>query len=281
MKKSCHIIGAGKVGRTFAALLSKNANWKLSHIVSRSLPQGAYGAQIIRTINSLPPAEVIFITVPDNAIETAAQTLAASSQFRAGTAVIHMSGAKTVAVLQSITAKGGAAGSLHPVFAFADAEHAAANLKGSQCAIETDNERAEPILLALANDLGLQPFHMPSEYKARYHAALSAASNFSVALAAYAQNLLQPLNLPETQSRQLIGGLMQQSIENLALMTAQNALTGPIIRGDTATVTAHLATLNETERQHYCAWAEQTLKLAQPRLTQTAVEKLRELLNTK
>ncbi|WP_245911086.1 DUF2520 domain-containing protein [Neisseria iguanae] len=87
------------------------------------------------------------------------------------------------------------------VFAFSDAEHSVANLAGNLCAVEAGHAYAVEILQQLAEALGLTAFAMPSEYKACYHAALSAASNFSVTLAEFAQNLLKPLALPETLSR--------------------------------------------------------------------------------
>ncbi|STZ77055.1 Rossmann-like and DUF2520 domain-containing protein [Bergeriella denitrificans] len=278
MKKIFHIIGAGRVGQTLAALLGQHAGWQLSHIVSRSLPQGAFGAAVVRDIAELPYADVVFVATPDNAVVEAAARLAASQALSAETLVLHLSGAKTIHELVAVKQRGALTGSLHPVFAFADAETAAAGLHGSLCALEADSVRAEQILRQIADALGLQAFTLPSQHKARYHAALSAASNFSVALAAYAQDLLAPLDIPEALSRRLVGGLLRQTADNLTLLPPAEALTGPIVRGDDGTVAAHLAALDEAEQAQYRLWAQAVLTLASVRLDAEAAARVRAVL---
>lgn len=280
MKKIFHIVGAGSVGQTFAALLSRHPDWQLSHIISNSLPPNAFGATVLADMTDLPPADVVIIATPDNAIEATAERLAREVELSPQTLVLHLSGAQTIQVLQAVTAQGALAGSLHPVFAFANVEHSVAHLAGNLCAIEAEQAQAVEILQQLANALGLTAFVMPSEYKARYHAALSAASNFSVALAAFAQNLLVPLALPETLSRRLIGSLMQQSIDNLGSLPPLQALTGPIVRGDDSTVAAHLAAMTAEEQAAYRVWAQMTLNLAAARLDKQSVEKVQAVLNS-
>ena len=278
MKKICHIIGAGKVGQTFAWLLSEQEGWQLSHIVSSKLPKNAFGAEILADIADLPPANVMIIATPDNAIEAVAEKMAQNTAVDSQTLVLHLSGAKTTAALAAVRQRGAMVGSLHPVFAFADVAHAAAHLRGHVCALEAEQPQALAVLQQLAEALGLQAFVLPSEYKARYHAALSAASNFSVALAAYAQNLLAPLDLPEALSRQLVCGLLQQSVDNLEHLPPVQALTGPIVRGDDRTVAAHLSALNAAEQVRYHGWALATLDLAAARLSAEAVAKMQTVL---
>ena len=99
-----------------------------------------------------------------------------------------------------------------------------------------------------------------------------------MALAAYAQNLLQPLALPEALSRELVVNLMRQSVDNVAAMPPAAALTGPIVRGDEGTVAAHLAALSAAEREAYGAWAQQTLALAAERLDEEARARVGEVL---
>ncbi|MCF7529927.1 Rossmann-like and DUF2520 domain-containing protein [Neisseria lisongii] len=265
-KKTCHIIGAGRVGKTLALLLSQQHTWRLSHIVSSSLSPSAVSAEVCRSVAQLPPADAVLLAVPDDAIETVALALADSPHFRAGTLAVHLSGAKTVAALAAVTERGGLAGSLHPVFAFADPVSAAANLAGSLCALETQDQRALALLTELAHILGLQPFTVLSEYKSRYHAALSAASNFSITLAGFARDLLSTIALPDDLAQRLVYRLMKQSIENLAALSPEQALTGPIVRGDTATVAAHLSAMTAEEQAFYRVLAQATAELAAGRL---------------
>lgn len=112
MKKIFHIVGAGRVGQTFATLLSRHPDWQLSHIVSRRLPPNAFGATVLADMADLPPADVVIIATPDNAIEATAERLAREVELTPQTVVLHLSGAKTIQVLQAVTARGALAGSL-------------------------------------------------------------------------------------------------------------------------------------------------------------------------
>ena len=280
MQKTFHIIGAGKVGHTLALLLQQQG-WQLAAVVSRSgraLWADHCGGRIVPCIADLPRADVLIISTPDDAIAAAAQEAAALPWLHGGVLALHLSGAKSAAALDALAARGVRTGSLHPGFAFADVAAAVRTRPGRLCALEAPDAAALAGLREVAAALGLRAFEMPSEQKARYHAALSAASNFSVALAAYAQNLLQPLALPEALSRELVVNLMRQSVDNVAAMPPAAALTGPIVRGDEGTVAAHLAALSAAEREAYGAWARQTLVLAAARLDEGVYARVEKVL---
>ena len=282
MKKTFHIVGAGKVGQTLARRLQSSGRWQLAQVCGghqAALLADCCGGEIVPHISRLSAADVVWLTTPDDAIADAAAAVAQLPWLSKDTLVLHCSGAKSVVGLAPLSARGVLTGSLHPVFAFADVEAAVAALQGHLCALEAANGETMAALQDLAADLGLRAFAMPSEHKARYHAALSAASNFSVALAAYAQNLLQPLQLPEPLSRELVAGLMQQSVNNLTALPPAQALTGPIVRGDVGTVAAHLAGMDGDEQAQYRAWAQATLALARTRLSADAAAQLAVLLN--
>lgn len=215
MKKSFHIVGMGRVGRTFAALLARSGAWQPVAAVSRkgaAVWADCQSAVIVPDVRSLPPADVVLVCTPDNVLEETAATLAGLEWLGRETVVVHFSGAKTIGVLDAVVKCGATVGSLHPVFAFADVEKSVRSLRGSLCALEARDERAMAVLRDLADTVGLRAFVLPSEHKAHYHAALSAASNFSVVLAAFAQNLLEPVGLPESLARGLVAGLMGQSV---------------------------------------------------------------------
>lgn len=281
MKKSFHIIGLGRVGQTFATVIPQSGRWRLACAVSRSGGgvQGDHaGCRIVPRIGLLPPADAVLVCTPDNAIEEAAAELARLPWLSAQTSVLHFSGAKTIGALNAVVKCGATIGSLHPVFAFADVAQSVRLLRGNLCALEAADAAAMEVLHDLADAAGLRAFEIPSAQKARYHAALSAASNFSVTLAAFAQDLLRPLNLPEPLARGLVCNLLRQSVDNLSRLPPLQALTGPVVRGDDSTVAAHLAALSDDERQLYRMFALSTLELAAPRLGGQAQEVLRSVL---
>lgn len=281
MKKSFHIIGLGRVGQTFATVIPQSGRWRLAYAVSRSgggVREDHAVCPIVPRIGLLPHADAVLVCTPDNAIEEAAAELARLPWLSAQTLVVHFSGAKTIGALNAVVKCGATIGSLHPVFAFADVAQSVRLLRGNLCALEASGAAAMAVLRDLADAAGLRAFEIPSAQKARYHAALSAASNFSVTLAAFAQDLLRPLNLPEPLARDLVCNLLRQSVDNLSRLPPVQALTGPVVRGDDSTVAAHLAALAGDERQLYRMFALSTLALAAPRLGAEAQEALRSVL---
>ncbi len=281
MKKSFHIIGLGRVGQTFATVIPQSGRWRLACAVSRSgggVREDNAICPIVPRIGLLPRADAVLVCTPDNAIEEAAAELARLPWLSAQTLVVHFSGAKTIGALNAVVKCGATIGSLHPVFAFADVAQSVRLLRGNLCALEAGDTEAMAGLHDLADAAGLRAFEIPSAQKARYHAALSAASNFSVTLAAFAQDLLRPLNLPEPLARDLVCNLLRQSVENLSHLPPVQALTGPVVRGDDSTVAAYLAALSGDERQLYRMFALSTLALAAPRLGAEAQEALRSVL---
>jgi predicted short-subunit dehydrogenase-like oxidoreductase (DUF2520 family) len=109
----------------------------------------------------------------------------------------------------------------------------------------------------------MRSFEIPEERRAAYHAAASMASNFLVALEESAAGLLAEAGAPD--ARELLAPLVLRTAANWSERGAA-ALTGPIARGDEATVARHLAALRDTAPQLvplYEALAERTRELAE------------------
>lgn len=283
MSLTFHIIGAGRVGQTLACLWQRSGRLQLSHIHRRGSthhPDWLHRfttAKIVTQISDLPAADIVLISTPDDFIESTAAALAQCAWIGPQTLVLHCSGAKSREALAPLAQQGAQTASLHPVFAFADVDTSIQTLPGHLAAIEA--EPAQRALTAsLAAALGLQPFFLAAEHKARYHAALSISANYLVTLAGFAEDVLAPLGLPNNQSRALVSGLMQQSFHNYQTLGPEAALTGPIVRGDRDTVATHLQALKPEEVQLYQALGIATVRLAQGRLSAKQTQALLSLL---
>ena len=284
MKKSINIIGAGRAAQPIAAILQHHPYYYMQAVFSRSLNSATdlaarIGAQAVADIACLPKADITLIGTPDAAIVETTLLLARLPWIGGDTLFVHLSGSKTIGELEALAQREAKVGSLHPVFAFADVAQSIRTLSGSLCALEPD-ENSLPDLEALAGALGLRPFVIASAQKARYHASLSAAANFSVALADFAQKLLASTQIPIAMQRELVASLMQQNAGNLMEQAPIDALTGPIVRGDAATVAMHLAATSADEQAVYRAWAMETLHLARPRLSEEAYQAVYVELNS-
>lgn len=202
-------------------------------------------------------AEVALLCVPDAAIVEAVEAISvAVPPLRL---VGHTSGATTLDVLAPARERGAATFSIHPLQTVPGPD---ADLAGAPCAIAGSDPEAAELAGVLGERLGMRPFAVPEERRAAYHAAASIASNLLVAVEESATDLLARAGVEG--ARDLLAPLVLRTAENWADHGGE-ALTGPIARGDEATVTRHLEALAELAPQLlpvYEALAERARELA-------------------
>jgi predicted short-subunit dehydrogenase-like oxidoreductase (DUF2520 family) len=236
---------------------------------------------------TLAKASIVFLTVPDDAIGPLCREIADLGGWHPGHKVVHCSGALSSHVLQPARDAGALVASFHPLQAFASLEAAVASMPGSTFALEGD-----PTPLAelgrFVDLLGGTPLHLTADEKTIYHAAAAIASNYTVALAALASDLLVQRGIApdaNTALRYLLP-LLRGTVENLSALGLPDALTGPLARGDVGTVRRHIRALDECEpcapglADLYRHLAQATLPLAQEKggLDEATVESIRKEL---
>ena len=202
-------------------------------------------------------SEVALLCVPDSAIADAVAQVAESvPPLRL---VGHTSGAIGTEALDPARVRGAETFVLHPLQTLPDA---ASDLFGAGCAISGSSPEAIRFASSLAERLGMRPFELADEARAAYHAAASIASNFLVALQESAAELLTRAEVED--ARELLSPLVLRTAANWS-ERGEAALTGPIARGDEATVERHLQALRESAPELlplYEALAERTRALA-------------------
>jgi predicted short-subunit dehydrogenase-like oxidoreductase (DUF2520 family) len=262
------IVGAGRAGGALARALAA-AGWPVVAVASRSPASAA------RLAGALPDArpvanpqavadaaDLVFLTVPDAAIGP----VAASVAWRPGQAVAHTSGVDSLGSLAPARQAGALVGSLHPLQTFAPSPAAdpLAPFAGITCALEGDAALL-PRLEAVVGALGAQPLCLPAEAKPLYHAAAVVASNYLVTLLHLAAELWGTFGVDERTAVAALLPLVQGAVDNVAAHGPGRALTGPIARGDAATVAKHLAAIAGARPEAlppYRALALATLALA-------------------
>jgi predicted short-subunit dehydrogenase-like oxidoreductase (DUF2520 family) len=209
---SLAIVGQGRLGTALAAAL-RDAGWP----VEGPLGHGADGAD----------ADAVLLCVPDDQIRPAAGLIAA------GRLVGHCSGATGLEALAPHEAF-----SLHPLMTVtADG----ARFEGAGAAIAGATSRALELAKALSGALHLRPVEIADVDRAAYHAAASLASNFLITLEAAAERLATTAGA----DRDLLVPLVRATVENWAALGPERALTGPVARGDVATVARQRAAVAE------------------------------------
>ena len=168
-----------------------------------------------------PTADVVLLCVPDGEIEAAAATVAAPL-------VGHTSGATPLTALGQRESFG-----LHPLQTIAAPN---TDLAGAGCAIAGSSDRALGVARELAQALGMDPFEIDDAQRAAYHAAASIASNYLLALEDAAEAVAAGAGIAPEDARRLLGPLVRQTVANWIEHGAAEALTGPVARGDEATV---------------------------------------------
>ncbi len=247
------IIGAGRLGTSLGRALAKKGQTitaltcrrKASVAESRAI----IGQGLALTDNGAAArlAGVIFICVPDEAISGAASRLARSRGDWTGKTVFHTSGLLPARVLDPLRKRGASIASFHPVQAFPKKTTPAAHFRDISYGLEGDRDA-----VALAGNfvrrLGGRILVIPEEAKPFYHAALSFASHFLVVLLDAAARLLKEAKIPEDKAAGLLLPLLEGTLHNVKELNTPASLTGPLVRGDAASVKAHLEALERWPR---------------------------------
>lgn len=213
------IVGAGRAGGS----LARSAK-------AAGLDVETFGRDDVPSVRD-PSASVVLLCVPDAEIATACERIAPA--LPPGTPVGHVSGATPLAALDPAARRGCPTLSAHPLQTIPTAS---TDLRGAPCAISGSSPDALALAKRLALALGLAPFELADDNRAAYHAAASLASNFLIALEESAARLLGAAGVEDP--RAVLAPLVLRTAENWAERGGA-ALTGPIARGDQATVARH------------------------------------------
>lgn len=246
------IIGGGKVGCTLAHHLSHH----LVGIVGSSSEKTAALAtrfKVPTLTHELlsAKADVVLLTVPDRLVAAVAQDLAQQEPAMRNSIYLHCSGSLDLSPLASLQKIGASVGSLHPLQSFASDHEPFTPLEGVFMAVDGDSEAlaAAKELVALLNG---RSFHVPAKDRALYHTAACICANYTVTLQALAQDLMSRWTDNAQDAYDALRPLFEGVAANLKTATTPGeALTGPIARGDIATVERHLEVLPPAMRPLY------------------------------
>lgn len=247
------IVGGGRMGRGLALALAE-AGERVELAPGRERGAGEAASMVAE-------AETIILAVPDDAITSVAARLAAGSAISPGQIVLHLSGLHDRGALAPLEGTGAALGSMHPLQTVPSAALAAERWRGAFAALEGD-DRALVEGERLCRLLGLTSVRLPVGAKPAYHAGAVIASNYAVALAALASRVAAAAGVDPATAARIYLPLLRGTLESLERLPPAGALTGPIMRGDVATVRAHLGALSGEARRLYAVLGTATLALA-------------------
>jgi predicted short-subunit dehydrogenase-like oxidoreductase (DUF2520 family) len=267
-----NIVGAGHVGRALGRLFAAAGAFAVQDVLTRS-EASADGAvrfigagRALASFDQLRPADAWMLAVGDDHIAPVAARLAASGLLE-NAVVFHCSGAKASGELGAAAVAGARTASVHPIRSFADPEAVAAQFAGTFCGIEGD-PAALAVLAPAFEAIGARLVPIDAAAKTVYHAASVFASNYLVTVLDAALRAYQAAGIAEDVARELARPLATETLANVLRLGAEGALSGPIARGDVATVQRQQAAVTAWDAptgQLYAALAEATTRLARRR----------------
>jgi len=270
MTARLNLVGAGHVGRALGRLFHRHGVFEVRDVLARA-PASARAAvafigagHAVDGVRDMRPADVWMLAVSDDQIAPVAQMLLEAGVVPQGAIVFHCSGAKASTELAPFVRAGARVASVHPVRSFADPEAVAAGFNGTFCGVEGDAD-ALALLLPAFTAVGARTVEIDPAAKTVYHAASVFASNYLVTVLDAALRAYQAAGIPAEVARELAGPLAGETLANVLRLGPELALSGPIARGDAATVSRQQAALKAWDAptgQLYEALATATWDLA-------------------
>ena len=259
------IIGAGNLGSAIAVSL-KNAGYRVAEIATRARLSSRRRAQKLakrvgaKVVEIGPPlrADMIWLCVPDRAIRRCAESLAARGEW-IGKTVFHSSGALGSRELRVLQKRGAVVASVHPLMTFVAG--VVPDLAGVPFAVEGDLpavREARGIVHAMGGDA----FAIQEKHKAVYHAWGALASPLLLSLWVTAERVAELAGVQRADARKRMLPIIRQTLANYAERGPDHAFSGPIIRGDAATLQKHLRALGRLPdvRDVYLALARSAVR---------------------
>lgn len=258
-------IGAGKVGQTFGRYL-KQSGHEITGYYSRTYDHAVAASEAVNgkafeTVSALvEETEILLITVTDQAIAEVAETLKKIDSTWNVKVIAHMSGAMPASIMarRDLTYYA----SVHPLQSFAVVEDAFEQMGKTIFSVEGDAE-AKALFKSLLNHLGNEVILLTEAQKVDYHMAAVIASNYLVTLMDFGISRLGEIGIDEAIGLKALLPLIKGTLTNLETLGTEKALTGPIARGDSRTVEAHLTKLDGEAKTLYRALGRATVKIAQ------------------
>jgi predicted short-subunit dehydrogenase-like oxidoreductase (DUF2520 family) len=245
-RPSLAIIGAGRAGSALA-IAAHEAGYVVAAVASRRGEVArrladTVGAEAVPTpLAAVASADLTLLAVPDGAITSVAAAIAASGLALHGRGVVHLGARFGPGVISSLRTTGAEVGVLHPLQALAGPDSASL-LEGAFFRVDATGT-LHARLLAFVAALGARPLEVDPAKAPLYHAAAVLAGNAPLALLAEATRLLEAAGVNRADAHEALAALLEGAARNARRGGPAAALTGPVARGDSDAINAHLEAL--------------------------------------
>ena len=284
---SIGFIGLGALGKGLSLALAERGR-RVVGVHSRTTASAEWVAQRIegcqvfaRAQDLCDQADLVFVTTPDGVISRLVEEIS----WRSGQGVVHCCGAASEEILEPAAKQGAVTAAFHPCQTFAclsDPGQALERLRGVTFAVAGNGWVAD-FLRRLALDLGGDHITVPDGRRPLYHAASVMACGQFVALLRGAVQLWEGMGFTQEEAVQALYPLCRSTLDNVAGHGLTASATGPVMRGDTATVKTHLEALGDGFKDliaAYVALTRESLPIAKAKgLADSQIDEMRFLID--
>ncbi len=288
------IIGAGKVGTALGMLIARSGLSfqgifaRSRHSARRAIKAIGKGKIFVSLDTLIDESDVVIIAVRDSEIGKVAEKIIKEKKHGkkayAAKIFLHTSGSLPSSVLKDLSHFGASVGSMHPLQTIPSAMIGMDFLKGSYYCVE-GQARAVSAARSIVKKIRGGSFSITAKEKDAYHLAASFLSNYVVALADMVMDLLPKGRRSRDEWMRLFVPLMEGTVKSLGARGINDALTGPITRGDTVTIARHLKVVQKCDRdlrRLHLILAQRAVKIAveKGRITERVKRELLQLINS-
>jgi len=283
-----NIIGCGRAASSLARLWGQAGSVHIGGVCNRSLHSSRKAVEIlgagkaVASFDQFEAADFWLIGTSDEQIAPAAQKICKARADLAGSIVFHLCGRHGTDILVPLADSGWRVAAVHPVRSLTLERISLAEFEGTAIVAEGNNETLDA-LRPLFVSIGGVWLPVKNIDRGLYHAALSIISNITKGVTWKAQNWLEDSGIPPQMAAAVAQKLLAITVEDIARSGAKHSITGPIVRGDTSTVEAHLKALEDgrsADVDIYRVLARTVFELAMERgdLDETTLERFDFLL---
>lgn len=241
------VVGTGRVGAVLGAALAEAGHHVVAgygvSLTSRTRAGALLpGVPLVSVDEVFARSGLVLLTVPDDVLPGLVDGLANTAAVRAGQLIAHTSGRYGISVLDPVTRAGALPLALHPAMTFTGTSVDLQRLAGATFGV-TAPEPLWPVAEALVVEMGSDPVRIAEQHRPLYHAALAHGANHLVTLVNDAMDLLRVADVAEPDK--VLGPLLSAALDN-SMRQQDDALTGPVARGDAGTVASHIRCIDQT-----------------------------------
>ena len=273
MKKTINIIGCGQAAGSLAGLLAQAGSVSIGGILNRSVESTRSAVRrvgagtAVSSIAEMGQADYWLIGTTDSQVQPVATALHSSGLNLEGALVFHLAGRFGLDVLAPLDDGNTLLAALHPVRSLTSSGLSIEGFTGTACVAE-GADQALAALQPLVTSIGGTWLPVAEIDRGLYHASVSIISNITKAVAWKAQKWQRKAGLPEATAAAVTYQLLASTMEDLFRSGARQSITGPVVRGDTSTIEAHIEAIRASHPEDvevYCVLARTVLELAQDR----------------